>query len=164
MTRLLVLDVDGCLTDGQIVYTESGDERKAFHVHDGFAIVNWLRLGREVAIITGRESNIVRRRAEELGVRHLYQGVRDKLTVFLQLCESLQISPNETAAIGDDLNDYRLLSACGRAFAPNNAHHRVTAIADVVLSRRGGEGAVREMVELLVRDEGLSEEYLAPWI
>lgn len=164
MIRLAVFDVDGCLTDGRIVYTDEGDEIKAFDVKDGFAIANWMHLGRDAAIITGRRSKIVERRAKELGIVHLYQGVRDKLAKLEELCDRLGIELENVAVIGDDLNDYRMLKACGRSFVPADAVHRVTEIADVVLSRRGGRGAVREMIELLIRDEGLEEEYLARWI
>ncbi|WP_456452237.1 KdsC family phosphatase [Hydrogenimonas sp.] len=164
MIKLLVLDVDGCLTDGKIVYTDEGDEIKAFNVKDGFAIVNWLRLGRDVAIITGRKSKIVERRAKELGIVHLYQGVRDKLAKLEELCEKLHIGMENVAMIGDDLNDYRILVRCAISFVPDDAHFRVQEIADVVLSQKGGEGAVREMIELLIRQEGLEEEYLARWI
>ena len=164
MIKLLVLDVDGCLTDGKIVYTNEGDEIKAFNVKDGFAIVNWLRVGRDVAIITGRRSKIVERRARELGISHLYQGVRDKLAKLETLCAELGIGMENVAMIGDDLNDYRILKKCAISFVPADAHFRVQEIADVVLSRSGGDGAVREMIELLVRQEGLEAEYLAPWI
>ncbi len=164
MIRLIVLDVDGCMTDGKIVYTANGDELKAFNVKDGFAIVNWIRLGREAAIITGRQSKIVERRAKELGIRHFYQHVKDKLAMLTELCGELKIGLNEVAVIGDDLNDYRMLKACGISFVPADAAHHVAAIADVVLSKNGGDGAVREMIELLIRQEGLEEEYLALWI
>lgn len=164
MIKLLVLDVDGCLTDGRIVYSNEGDEIKAFNVKDGFAIVNWIALGRNAAIITGRRSKIVEKRAKELGIRHLYQGVKDKLTCLQNLCDELGIGIDEVAAIGDDLNDYRLLKACGRSFAPADAMHHITGMVDVVLSRQGGDGAVREMIELLIRQEGLEEEYLSRWI
>lgn len=163
MIRLIVLDVDGCMTDGKIVYTNGGDELKAFNVKDGFAIVNWIRLGREAAIITGRQSKIVERRAGELGIRHLYQHVRDKLAMLKNLCEELGIGLEQVAVIGDDLNDYRMLRACGISFVPADAMHHVIDIADVVLSKNGGDGAVREMIELLIRQEGLEEEYLALW-
>ena len=163
MIRLIVLDVDGCMTDGKIVYTNGGDEIKAFNVKDGFAIVNWIRLGREAAIITGRESGIVQRRAKELGIRHLYQHVSDKLAMLEDLCRDLGIGLDEVAVIGDDLNDYRMLRACGLSFVPSDASH-VIDIADVVLSKNGGDGAVREMIELLIRQEGLEEGYLSRWI
>jgi len=162
--KLLVLDVDGCLTDGRIVYSNEGDEIKAFNVKDGFAIVNWVALGRDVAIITGRQSKIVEKRAKELKIRHLNQGVKDKLTCLQNLCNELGIGLDEVAAIGDDLNDYRLLKACGRSFAPADAMHHIMGMVDVVLSRQGGDGAVREMIELLICQEGLEEEYLSRWI
>ncbi|WP_201353402.1 KdsC family phosphatase [Hydrogenimonas urashimensis] len=163
MIKLIVLDVDGCMTDGKIVYTQKGDELKAFNVKDGFAIVNWIRLGRAAAIITGRSSKIVERRAKELGIRHFYQHVKDKLAMLENLCEELGIECSEVAVIGDDLNDYRMLKACGISFVPADANHYVIDIADVVLSKNGGEGAIREMIELLIRQEGLEEEYLALW-
>jgi 3-deoxy-D-manno-octulosonate 8-phosphate phosphatase (KDO 8-P phosphatase) len=162
--RLLVLDVDGCLTDGKIIYTDEGDEIKTFNVKDGFAIVNWMALGRQAAIITGRRSRIVERRAKELGIDHFYQGVKDKLAMLQELCDELGMTLDEVAVIGDDLNDYRMLKACGRSFVPADAVHQVTAVADVVLSRKGGDGAVREMIDLLIRQEGLEEEYLSRWI
>jgi 3-deoxy-D-manno-octulosonate 8-phosphate phosphatase (KDO 8-P phosphatase) len=161
---LIVLDVDGCLTDGRIVYGNDGEEIKAFDVKDGFAIVNWVAMGRHAAIITGRRSKIVERRAKELGITHFYQGVKDKLAMLEELCLDLHIGLDQVAAIGDDLNDFRMLQACGRSFTPADAMHHVTAIADVVLSKKGGRGAVREMIELLIREEGLEEEYLSRWI
>ena len=164
MIKLIVLDVDGCMTDGRIVYTNEGDELKFFNVKDGFAIVNWIRLGRDVAIITGRRSKIVENRARELGIPHLFQGVKDKLQKLEELCETLGITLDEVAMIGDDLNDYKILAHCAISFVPNDANFRVVEIADVVLSQKGGEGAVREMIELLIRQEGLEEEYLARWI
>ncbi len=164
MIELIVLDVDGCMTDGKIVYSAAGDEIKSFNVKDGFAIVNWIALGRHAAIITGRSSKIVQRRAEELGIEHYYQGVKDKLAKLEELCDELGIDISQTAVIGDDLNDYRMLKACGHSFVPADAVHRVVEIADTVLSRKGGDGAVREMIELLVLREGLEEEYLSKWL
>jgi len=162
--ELIVLDIDGCMTDGKIVYTASGDELKAFNVKDGFAIVQWLSLGKKAAIITGRNSTIVTRRAEELGMEYCYQGIKDKLATLTSLCESLQISFDNVAAIGDDLNDAKLLKSVGISFVPADAMHYVTELADVVLSKKGGDGAVREMIELLIKQEGLQEEYLSRWL
>ena len=164
MIELIVLDVDGCMTDGRIIYTAGGDEVKSFNVKDGFAIVNWIAMGRSAAIITGRSSEIVKRRAEELGIQHFYQGVKDKLAVLESICAELGIGVEHTAVIGDDLNDYRMLKACGHSFVPADAVHRVVEIADTVLSRKGGDGAVREMIELLILKEGLEEEYLSRWL
>ncbi|HHD72976.1 MAG TPA: HAD-IIIA family hydrolase, partial [Epsilonproteobacteria bacterium] len=107
--ELIVLDVDGTMTDSHITYSENGDEIKAFNVKDGLAIVSWMRLGKKVAIITGRSSEIVKRRAKELHIEHYYQGCDDKLTKLEELIRSLDISMENVAAIGDDLNDYCML-------------------------------------------------------
>ncbi len=161
--ELVVLDVDGCLTDGQIVYSAQGDEIKAFDVKDGLAIASWIRLGKKAAIITGRRSKIVERRAEELGIRHLYQGVRDKGAKLDELMESLGLRAYQVAAIGDDLNDWPMLDRAGRAYAPADAVSPVRQRADWVLEARGGRGAVREMIEDLLEIEGLREEFMALW-
>jgi 3-deoxy-D-manno-octulosonate 8-phosphate phosphatase (KDO 8-P phosphatase) len=164
MIELIVLDVDGCLTDGKIIYTEKGDEIKAFNVKDGLAIKSWQRMGKEVAIITGRRSDIVRRRAEELGIKHLYQGVRDKGTKLAELVTELGIALENVAAIGDDLNDYHMLRSVGASFAPANASHYVQACVGTVLERDGGEAAVREMIELIVKGQGEEDAFLAFWV
>ena len=164
MIELLVLDVDGCLTDGKIIYTEKGDEIKAFNVKDGLAIKSWQRLGKEVAIITGRKSDIVRRRAEELGISHLFQGVKDKESKLAELVSELGIALENVAAIGDDLNDYKMLRSVGASFAPANASHYVKECVGTVLSRDGGDAAVREMIETIVKGQGEEEAFLAFWI
>ena len=163
MIRLIVLDVDGCLTDGRIVYGESGEEIKAFNVKDGLAIKGWMRLGYEVAIITGRRSGIVKRRAEELGILHLYQGVKDKEKRLKMLCSDLGVALEEVATIGDDLNDLRMLQRSGISFAPADASAYITATVDRVLARKGGDAAVREMIEELIRGNGQEEAFLAQW-
>lgn len=163
MIRLIVLDVDGCMTDGRIIYGESGEETKAFNVKDGLAIKSWMRLGGEVAIITGRKSGIVKRRADELGIMHLYQGVKDKRRRLEMLCTDLAIAPEHTAAIGDDLNDFTMLKFAGISFAPADASRPIIEQVDTVLERRGGEGAVREMIERLFRHNGQEADFLAMW-
>ncbi|WP_345986766.1 HAD-IIIA family hydrolase [Sulfurimonas sp. HSL-1656] len=164
MIKLLVLDVDGCLTNGQIIYGESGEEIKAFNVKDGLAIKSWMRLGHEVAIITGRRSGIVKRRADELGILHLYQGVKDKRKRLEMLCSDLDIDvTTEVAAIGDDLNDLKMLELAAVSFAPADASSYITGRVDHVLARRGGEAAVREMIEALMRRNGEEEAFLAQW-
>lgn len=163
MIELVILDVDGCLTDGKIVYTEKGDELKAFNVKDGLIIKSWMRLGKKAAIITGRRSQIVARRAEELGIEHCYQGVRNKWGKCEELCAQMGIGPVQVAAIGDDLNDYRMLQKIGKSFAPANASGYVLEMVDIILTRGGGEGAVREMLELLIREEGLEKRFLDDW-
>jgi 3-deoxy-D-manno-octulosonate 8-phosphate phosphatase (KDO 8-P phosphatase) len=161
--ELIVLDVDGCLTDGWIVYSAEGDEIKAFDVKDGLAIASWIRLGKQAAIITGRRSKIVERRAKELGITHLYQGVREKGDRLEELLMELKLEPHQVAAIGDDLNDYPMLERAGRAYAPADAIELIRQRVDWVLEARGGRGAVREMIEDLIEVEGLREEFLALW-
>lgn len=163
MIEMIVLDVDGCLTDGRIIYSEDGNETKAFNVKDGLAIRTWIRMGKEVAIITGRESEIVKRRANELGIKHLFQAVGDKASLIKKLSASLDIESENIAAIGDDLNDYKMLQSVGHAFVPHNASHYVKEVADTILSAKGGEGAVREMVETIVRSNNEEDAFLAFW-
>jgi len=161
--KLIVLDVDGTLTNGEITYTESGDEGKSFCVKDGLAIASWIRLGKEVAIITGRESKIVSRRAKELGIKHLYQGVKDKREVLQNILDELDLTMENVASIGDDLNDYSMLVSSKISFVPANASNYVKKIADIILSQNGGDGAVREMIERLIISEGLEDKYLKLW-
>ena len=161
--ELIVLDVDGTLTDGKIGYTQSGDEVKTFSVKDGLAIASWVKLGKKVAIITGRKSKIVERRAKELGIEYLFQGVHNKQEVLEELLENLDLTMQNVASAGDDLNDYKMLKASKLAFVPADASSYVKEIADVVLSKNGGAGAVREMIEQLIVQENLEEEYLALW-
>ena len=161
--ELIVLDVDGTMTDSRITYSESGDEIKAFNVKDGLAIVSWMKLGKKVAIITGRSSKIVERRAKELRIEHFYQGCDDKLTKLEELIEKLDITMENVAAIGDDLNDYKMLEAAEISFVPRDASSYVDKIASVVLTRKGGNGAVREMIEYLVKKERLEGKFLDLW-
>ncbi len=161
--ELIILDVDGTMTDSRITYSESGDEIKTFNVKDGLAIVSWMKLGKKVAIITGRSSKIVERRARELHIEYYYQGCDDKLTKLQMLIEKLNISMENVAAIGDDLNDYRMLEAVQISFVPRDASEYVDKIASVILTRKGGSGAVREMIEYLIRKEGLEEKFLDLW-
>jgi len=161
--ELIVLDVDGTMTDSRITYSETGDEIKSFNVKDGLAIASWRKLGKQVAIITGRSSAIVARRAQELRIEHFYQGVDNKREVLEKLLEKLEISMENVAAIGDDLNDLSMLKAAGISFVPRDASSYVDRIADVVLTKKGGDGAVREMIEYLIKKEGMEAKYLALW-
>ncbi len=162
--ELIVLDVDGTMTDSRITYTENGDEVKAFNVKDGLGIASWRKLGKQVAIITGRSSNIVARRAKELHIEHFYQGVHNKKEVLEDLLEKLDLSMENVAAIGDDLNDLTMLKAAKISFVPRDASAYVDKIATVILSKKGGNGAVREMIEYLIKKEGLEEKYLKLWV
>ena len=161
MIKLLVLDVDGCLTDGKIIYSNSGEESKNFNVKDGFAITNWIKLGYDVVIITGRKSQLVEYRAKELGIKYLYQGIKDKKAVLEQLISELGLTMNEVAAIGDELNDYKLLVSVGKSFTPQDGAEYVKNIADIVLTCKGGEGAVREMIDIVVKENNQLDQYLS---
>ncbi|WP_281951069.1 KdsC family phosphatase [Nitrosophilus kaiyonis] len=163
MIDLIVLDVDGCMTNGKIIYSNSGDEIKSFNIKDGFAIKQWMRFGKKVAIITGRDSMIVEKRAKELGIHYLFQGMNNKVEALEEIKLSSNIDYEKIAAIGDDLNDYRLLKKVGISFCPNDAIEYIRKNVDVVLSRNGGEGAVREMIEYLLKKEGKLDEYYNYW-
>ncbi|MDP1784326.1 MAG: HAD hydrolase family protein [Sulfuricurvum sp.] len=163
MIRLLLLDVDGCMTDGKIIYTEKGEEIKNFHVKDGFIIRSWLKMGHHVAIITGRESVIVTHRAKELRIPYVFQGVDDKLMVAQKLCEDLGIGSDEVAAIGDDLNDYSMLQWVGQGYTPKNGSHHLHNVA-TVLENIGGDAVVREMIEKVIDHNDEREKFLSLWI
>lgn len=161
--ELIVLDVDGTMTNGHITYSTAGDEIKSFNVKDGLAIASWRKLGKHVAIITGRSSAVVERRAKELRIEHFYQGIERKKEKLDEIVEKLGISYDNVAAIGDDLNDLTMLKAAAIAFVPSDASRFVEPYADITLSAKGGEGAVREMIEFLIEREGLEERFLALW-
>jgi len=150
-TRLLVLDVDGVLTDGVLVYGASGEEIKRFHVRDGLAMQQARRAGVEVAIVSGRASAAVTRRMSELGVVEVHQGVGDKEALLRGLLARLRVSAAETAVMGDDLPDLPLMRMAGIAMAPVDAAPEVRQAADWVSRSAGGHGAVREAVEWLLR-------------
>jgi len=162
--KLLVLDVDGCLSDGKLIYSADGIESKNFNVKDGLGISTWVKIGNHVAIITGRNSTIVERRAKELGVGHLHQGIKDKDRVLKEIVNSLGITLDEVAAIGDDLNDYHMLSLVGKSFTPKNGVKEIRELVQNVLSLDGGDGAVREMIDTLVDENGQREAFKAVWI
>lgn len=164
MIKLIVLDVDGCLTDGKIIYASDGSEIKNFNVKDGLAISSWIKMGFQAAIITGRESNIVAKRAKELGISHLFQGVKDKESVLKELLERLNLKQYEVGAIGDDLNDYKMLRSVGRSFTPKDGAKEIRELVDTVLTSKGGDGAVREMIDILVDEGDLREQFMALWL
>jgi 3-deoxy-D-manno-octulosonate 8-phosphate phosphatase (KDO 8-P phosphatase) len=151
-TRLLVLDVDGVLTDGRLYFGPRGEALKVFHVRDGNGIVQLRRAGITVAVISGRRSSMVAMRCRELGVRHVYQGARDKLAVLKRLCARLKVPLTACAAVGDDLPDLPVLRAVALSFAVADAHADVRRAARFVTTLPGGAGAVREVCdELLTR-------------
>jgi len=148
--RLLVLDVDGVLTDGRLYFGARGEALKVFDVRDGLGIVQLLRAGVAVAVISGRRSPMVSARCRELGVRHVYQGVTDKLAVLQRLCAQLRLTPAACACVGDDLPDVPLMRIAGLAYAVRDAHAQVRRAADRVTRLPGGRGAVREVCDQLL--------------
>src|SRR5262249_30648423 len=142
--RLLVLDVDGVLTDGTLYYSDSGEELKAFNIQDGLGIKMLQAAGLETAIISGRASAALEQRAQNLAIHHLHQGVEHKLVAFEKLLQGLRLAPGQTACMGDDLPDLALLERCGLAVAVPDAPEVVRARAHYVTRRPGGRGAVRE--------------------
>ena len=148
--RLLVLDVDGVLTDGRLYVAASGEEFKVFHVRDGAGIVALQRAGIAVAIISGRDSAAVSHRADELGIRHVRQGVADKAAALRSLLGELGVAAEQTACVGDDTPDLPMLAAAGLAIAVADAHPAVRAAAHWVTRANGGCGAVRETCDLLL--------------
>ena len=146
--KMLVMDVDGTLTDGHIYIGAEGEMMKAFHVQDGYAIAHVLpEKGIVPVIITGRSSKIVERRAAELKIQHLHQGVSDKLSKLREVAGELGIGADEIAYIGDDLNDLDCIRYCGLTACPADAVPEILNAVDYVCERNGGRGAVREFID-----------------
>lgn len=152
--KLLILDVDGVMTDGTIVYNDSGEETKVFDVRDGHGIKMLMRSGIETAIITSRKSAVVKHRAKDLGIRLCYQGAVEKTTAFDEILKLTPARPDEMAFIGDDLVDIPVLKRVGLAVAVADAVPEVIERAHYVAKRSGGRGAVREVVELILKTQG----------
>ena len=149
--RLLVLDVDGVLTDGRLYYSAEGETLKAFHVRDGAGMVMLRRAGVEIAIISGRNSRMVSSRMQELGVRHVFQGIHDKQAVLDELLRTLNIDASQLACVGDDTPDVPMLKRAHLAVAVADAHGDARAVAHMVTQQNGGLGAVREVCDLLLQ-------------
>jgi len=162
--RLLALDVDGVLTDGRIHYTSTGEELKSFSILDGLGIKLVRRHGISVAIITARKSDMVTRRARELGIDHCLQGREDKLAALLELLRETGISLAETAYMGDDLPDLGALLAVWLGMTVANASSEVARRVAWQSSARGGEGAVREACEMLLRARGAWESAIEAYL
>ncbi len=149
--RLLILDVDGVLTDGRIIYDEFGDELKQFDVQDGAGIVLWHQQGLKTALISARKAKLVVRRAKELRVHQVIQKAADKRKAFETVLRRLRVKPEEACAIGDDLMELPMLRRAGLAVAVANAVAEVKAAAHYVTHPAGGRGAVRETIELILK-------------
>jgi len=151
----ITFDVDGVLTDGGISYLDDGRELKTFNVQDGTALKMLMQAGIAVGWITGRSSLIVHRRAEELGIHHLYQGVTKKNEVFAEFLATVRIPADRAAHVGDDLPDLAVFTDCAIGISVPNGHPVVRAGAHFVTSTRGGGGVARELCELILRAKGL---------
>ena len=149
--KMLVMDVDGTLTDGKIYYGNDGEVFKAFDVRDGYRLITCEQYGIITAIITGKSSRIVEGRAKDLKIREVYQGVSNKLEVLKTLTEKYGISFEQVAYIGDDVNDMECMSVCGFSACPADAMEEVKQCVDYVCKNIGGHGAVREIVDKIIR-------------
>lgn len=163
--RLLIMDVDGVLTDGRIFFTAEGEELKAFNTLDGHGLKMLQSTGVKLAIITGRSARCVEHRARNLGIDYYYHGISDKVAAFQTLLEETGLSPEACAYIGDDVVDLPVMRRCGLAVAVPDAPTFVRQHAHYVTGCAGGQGAVRELTELIMQAqgsyEGLMERYLA---
>jgi 3-deoxy-D-manno-octulosonate 8-phosphate phosphatase (KDO 8-P phosphatase) len=149
--RLAVFDVDGVMTDGRLYLGPAGTEMKALNVRDGHGLVRLRRAGLKAAVISGRPSEAVAARFEELGIRHVHLNVRDKLAVYRELLRSLHLSPDQTAVMGDDEPDVAIMEQAGLAMAVSDGEACALEAAHWISSRPGGMGAVREACDLLIQ-------------
>ncbi|MCH8552727.1 MAG: HAD-IIIA family hydrolase [Natronospirillum sp.] len=157
---LLILDVDGVLTDGRLVYSEQGEQLKIFHVHDGLGIKAAQENDIQVAVISARDSAPLNRRLDDLGIVHRFLGCSDKLEAFESLLKTLDIKPDNVAYIGDDVIDLGVMRKVGFPIAVANANGMVKAIARHRTQLSGGEGAVREAIDFILRQQiGLEKAY-----
>lgn len=169
MIELLLIDVDGTLSDGKLYYSQYISESmvfcesKTFNVKDGLGLKYWHSLGRKSAIITGKSSDIVIHRAKELDIEFVFMGVKDKGLVVRELKEKLSLESSNCASIGDDVNDLPMFLETALSFAPKDASLIVRQRAGVVLESTGGNGAIREMIELILKKENIYEDFINYW-
>ena len=152
--KLLILDVDGVLTDGKLFFDNEGNEYKSFHARDGHGIKLLRQTGIEVAVISGRKSNSVALRMKNLGIEHVYQGYEDKRAAFNEIIAKIGITPEQAAHVGDDLLDLPIMTRVGLAIAVADANFAVKQRADWCTTLPGGHGAVREVCDLIMRAQG----------
>ena len=157
---VLLVDVDGVLTDGRIIYAEHGDELKCFDVQDGAGLVFWHRAGLKSAIISGRTSKLVKRRAKEMRVDFLQQGKLLKLPAYEQMLKRFRVRDEQVCAMCDDVMELPIALRVGLAVAVPNAVEEIRRVSHYVTHRSGGHGAVREIVDLILKAKGLSEQIL----
>lgn len=157
LPKLILTDIDGVWTDGGMYYDQEGMELKKFHTYDSAGVLFAHHLGIPVGILTGENTNIVKRRAEKLKVDYLYLGCKDKVSIAQDLCNQLEISFSDVAYIGDDLNDVKLLELVGWAGVPFSAPEYIKQLATIKLYKKGGEGVFREFVETIFGSQLIKE-------
>lgn len=151
LPKLVLTDIDGVWTDGSMYYDQTGNELKRFNTYDSAGVLFCRKLNIPVGIITGEETQIVQRRAEKLKVDYLFQGVKDKVKLVSDLLEKIDLSWQDVAYIGDDINDIGMLKKVGYSYCPSNAHDWIKSISQVELPVKGGDGAFRAMVEHILK-------------
>ncbi len=156
--KLFVCDIDGVFSDGRIYLGNNGEELKAFHTKDGYGVKALGASGVDVAVITGRQSNIVQTRMSALNVKHIVQGKENKLPTLKRIITELELSPEQVAYIGDDMPDYQCMAFVGLSIAVNDAHPAILALADYTTYTRGGFGAVRESCDLIMQSQNTLEQ------
>jgi 3-deoxy-D-manno-octulosonate 8-phosphate phosphatase (KDO 8-P phosphatase) len=159
--KLLLSDVDGVMTDGTVLMLPDGGEAKAFHIRDGLGIVLAQRAGLEFGLLSGRASDVVTRRAAELGIKIVHQGVRDKGAELQRILAEQQLQAHEVAYIGDDLNDLSVMAAVALSAAPSDAPFEVRSQAFMIMQARGGHGCLREFIEAILKARGDWEQVSA---
>ncbi|MDP1931488.1 MAG: HAD-IIIA family hydrolase [Gammaproteobacteria bacterium] len=162
--RLLVLDVDGVLTAGELFLADSGEEIKAFSTLDGQGVKLLQDAGVQVAIISGRKSPLVARRAENLGISQLFQGREDKLNALTEMCSNSGLTPDMIAYVGDDLPDIKVMKAVRLSFAVENAHISVKETAHAQTQKCGGNGAVREVCDFILQAQDKYDDAIAHFL
>lgn len=153
--ELLVMDVDGVMTDGSVVYAQDGSVSLRFSIVDGLGLVILQRAGIQAAILTSSQSEVIAARAKRLGIKHLFMGALSKGLAFPSVCEAAGLGPDRVAYVSDDVNDYAALKQAGLRIAVANAQPQILAAADYVTTLKGGEGAIREVCNLILAAKGL---------
>jgi len=164
LIKLLICDIDGVMTDGRLFFGDNGLEYKAFHSRDGLGIIMLQRSGLPLAIITARTSNVVSHRMKNLNINLVFQGQKDKAQAFSQICRQLQLEAAQVAYIGDDLVDIPVMRQAGLSIAVADAHERVKQQAHWTTPHKGGQGAVRDVCELLMTAQRTLEEQFSVYL
>jgi 3-deoxy-D-manno-octulosonate 8-phosphate phosphatase, YrbI family len=162
--KMMVFDVDGTLTDGSVYVGVQGEMMKAFNVKDGLGIGLALQNGFKVALVTGRKSEMLLKRAQELGVSEIYQGVSDKVSVLKDICVKHDIKIEEVAFMGDDLNDFMAMQKVGLACVPNDAAGDVKQVAHYVTAENGGKGAARAFIEYILKAQDVWQKAVQSYV